>query len=81
MNPISYIRSVLGVTQSAMAEGIKVSQGSISHYEGGKKLPPDVAERLISYAASLGHTITFNDVYQAPRAVKRSKIRRKTAAT
>jgi putative transcriptional regulator len=68
MNPISSIRARLGVTQSAMAAGIGVSQGNVSNYEHGQTMPPDVANRLIAYAHSLGHTITFNDVYGPPPA-------------
>lgn len=63
MNPISSIRARLGVTQSAMAEALGVTQGNVSNYERGQTVPPDVARLLIVYAASLGVHITFNDVY------------------
>lgn len=63
MNPILHIRSRLGVTQSAVAAGIGVSQGNVSNYEHGQTMPPEVATRLIAYAKTLGHEITFNDVY------------------
>lgn len=54
------------MTQAAMAQGIDVTQGNVSNYERGQKMPPDVAARLIAYAQTLGHTITYNDVYQLP---------------
>ena len=66
MNQISHIRERLGVTQAAMAQGIAVSQGNVSNYERGQKMPPDVAARLIAYAQTLGHSITYNDVYELP---------------
>jgi hypothetical protein len=46
-----------------MGAGIGVSQGNVSNYEHGQTVPPEVANRLITYARSLGHVITFNDVY------------------
>lgn len=29
-------------------------------------MPPDVAKRFIVYAASLGHAITYEDIYGPP---------------
>lgn len=46
-----------------MADGLRVTQGNVSNYEKGQTVPPDVAKLLIAYAASLGVSITFNDVY------------------
>ncbi|MCY0911119.1 helix-turn-helix domain-containing protein [Massilia antarctica] len=66
MNSIAHIRARLGVTQAVMAKGINVSQGNVSNYERGQSMPPDVAARLIRYAASVGCTISHNDVYAAP---------------
>lgn len=68
MNSISNIRERLGVTQSAMAQGIEVTQGNVSNYERGQKMPPDVAAKLIAYAGRLGHAITYNDIYTLPPA-------------
>lgn len=66
MNTISQIRAHLRVTQPAMAEGIGVSQASISNYENGKQaMPPNVAARLIAYAAQLGFTLTYDEIYAA----------------
>lgn len=68
MNSISHIRARLGVTQSEMARGIGVTQGNVSNYERGQTIPPDKVDKLISYALSLGHKITHNDVYGPPPA-------------
>lgn len=66
MNTISQIRAHLGVTQPSMADGIGVSQASISNYENGKQaMPPGVAARLIAYAAQLGCTLTYDEIYAA----------------
>ena len=71
MNPIKSIRTRLGVTQDAMATSIGVSQGNVSNYERGQVMPPDVAKRLIGYAATLGHTVTYDDIYGPPPTPKR----------
>ena len=44
--------------------GMGCSQGNVSFYEKGQTVPPDAAKRLIEFAATLGRTITFNDVYR-----------------
>ena len=69
MNSISQIRGRLGVTQSALANALGVSQGNISHYERGQGVPPEVAKRLISYASSMGMALSFDDIYGAPAAL------------
>lgn len=63
MSNFKSIRDLLGVTQAALASGMGCSQGNVSFYEKGQTIPPDAAKRLIDFAATLGHTITFNDVY------------------
>ncbi len=63
MSNIKLIRERLGLTQSALAAGIGCTQGNVGHYERGQMIPPDAAKRLIEYAKTLGHTITFNDIY------------------
>lgn len=74
MNPIYDIRARLGVTQAAMAQGIGVTQGNVSNYERGQTMPPDVAGKLITYAKTLGHTITHNDIYAPiPHKPKRAR--------
>lgn len=75
MNQIKLLRERLGVTQEAMAAAIGVSQANVSLYEKGQQMPPSVARLLIDYARSLGHFISFDDVYGPLPAVPR---RRKT---
>jgi len=66
MNAIQSIRKQLGVTQAAMAAGIGVTQGNVSHYECGRQvIPPDVAARLIGWAKGLGHEVSFDQIYRA----------------
>jgi putative transcriptional regulator len=67
----------MGVTQSALAEGIGVTQGNVSMYEKGQTVPPHIAERVIAYAKKQGLLITFNDVY----AVQGLKAPRRGTAT
>lgn len=63
MNTFKSIRVGLGVTQSAIAEAIGVTQGNVSFYEKGQTVPPTVAAKLIDFAASRGHRISFDDIY------------------
>lgn len=64
MNNIRDIRLRLRLTQSALAEGLEVTQGNVSLYEKGQTVPPDVARRLITFAATRGLALTFDDVYR-----------------
>lgn len=66
------IREKLGVTQAVMADGIGVTQGNVSFYEKGQTVPPQVAGRLIEFAKSRGLSITYDDVYGAPKAARRA---------
>lgn len=75
MSNIKAIRTRLGVTQTELAKGLGCTQGNVGHYERGQGVPPDVARRLIDFAATLGHAISFNDVYmpelaQVPASVQ-----------
>ena len=63
MNAFKTIRQRLGATQAAIAEAIGVTQGNVSFYEKGQTVPPQIAAKLIEHARSLGHTITFDDLY------------------
>lgn len=66
MNTISTIRAKLGITQTALADGIAVTQGNVSNYERGQTMPPDVAKRLIRFAKGRGMVVTFDDIYGEP---------------
>lgn len=64
MNHIKTIRDRLGVTQSALADGMGCTQGNVAHYElRGQTVPPEAAKRLISWARGLGHVVTYEDIY------------------
>jgi putative transcriptional regulator len=64
MNNVKAIRDRLGVTQQALAKALDCSQGNIGHIEKGiQEFKPPLAKLLIDFAASLGHQITFDDVY------------------
>lgn len=64
MNTIKAIRTRLGLTQSALAEGIGCTQGNVGHYENkGQTVPPEVARRLIAFAATLGVQLSYEDIY------------------
>ncbi len=64
MSTIKTIRTRLGLTQAALAQGIGCTQGNVGHYENkGQTVPPEVARRLIAFAATLGVEITFDEIY------------------
>lgn len=63
MNNLKSIRERLGLTQSVLAASIGCTQGNVSFYEKGQTVPPEAARRLIAHAKSLGHEVTFEDVY------------------
>ena len=66
MNQFRLIRERLKVTQAVLAENIGVTQGNVSFYERGQTVPPSVAGRLIEYARTLGHSVSYDDLYGAP---------------
>lgn len=68
MSTFKAIRDRLDVTQAALAKAIGCTQGNVSFYEKGQTVPPEVARLLIAYAKTLGHHITFNDIYGEPGA-------------
>jgi putative transcriptional regulator len=82
MNAFARIRSRLGVSQSAIADGIGVSQGNVSFYEvRDQTVPPDVAGRLIAFAARHGLPIGFDHVYgDAALPKERLPVRQRIAA-
>lgn len=62
-NFLKPIRARLGVTQSAMAEALGVTQGNIYFYERGQMIPPAVAAKLIDFAKSKNVALSFDDIY------------------
>lgn len=63
MNRIRSIRDRLGVTQAELALALGRSQGNVAFYERGQVMPPDVARRLIVFAAGKGLVIGYEDIY------------------
>lgn len=63
MHHLKPIREHLRVTQQELADGLGCTQGNVGHYERGQTLPPAMAAKLITFAASKGLRITFDHVY------------------
>ena len=63
MNNVKAIRQRLELTQEALARGIGCTQGNVGHYERGQMLPPEMARRLIEFAATLGLRVSYDDIY------------------
>lgn len=70
MHNVKSIRERLALTQGQLAQGLGCTQGNVSFYERGQSLPPESARKLISFAATLGYTVTFDDIYGAPELVQ-----------
>lgn len=68
MNTIKAIRERLGLTQSALADGIGCTQGNVVHYERGQTVPPEAAKRLIAFAATKAVVVTYEDIYGVPES-------------
>lgn len=64
MNNLKSIRTHLGQTQQAIADGLGCTQSNIGHYERGQMFPPEMARKLIAICAQqFGLVITFDHVY------------------
>jgi putative transcriptional regulator len=66
MSNIKTIRERLELTQAALAEGIGCTQGNVGHYERGQTVPPEMAKRLIAFAAARGHQVSYEEIYGNP---------------
>lgn len=51
------------MSQAELAGALGMTQGNVSFYENGQTIPPDVGAKIIEYARSRGHVITFDDLY------------------
>lgn len=63
MHHLKSIRERLGVTQQALADGIGCTQGNVGHYERGQTLPPEMAAKVIAFAAEGGLVIGYDHIY------------------
>lgn len=74
MHNLRRIRKHLGISQKALGEGIGCTQGNVYHYEKGQTFSPEMATKLIAFAASgFGLALSYDHIYGAaalpPRAV------------
>lgn len=63
MNNFRTIRARLGLTQAELGAALGMTQGNVHLIEKGQTLLPDVARRLIAFAATKDVRLTFDDVY------------------
>lgn len=56
------------MSQKDLALALGRTQGNVAFYERGQTVPPEVAKRLIAYAASHGLEIGYQDIYGNPLA-------------
>lgn len=63
MNEVKAIRIRLGLSQQDLGDGIGCTQTNIGHYERGQQLPPQMAQKLIEFAAQRGLQISFDHIY------------------
>ena len=63
MHNLKSIRKRLGVTQQTLAAGIGCTQGNVANYERGQTLLPDMAKRVIDFAAGKGLALTMGQLY------------------
>lgn len=70
MSKLKAIRERLKVTQSDLADALGCTQGRVWQMERGETVMPDTAQKLIAYALTKGHVITFDDIYEPPKPPK-----------
>ncbi len=63
MSPLKKLRTRLGMTQQAMADGIGCTQGNIGHYERGQTIPPERAIQIIGFAKRHGVKVSMDEIY------------------
>ena len=73
-NNLRFVRERIGVTQQVLGGAIGCNQSNVGHIERCEQtLLPEVAAKVIAYAATRGIDITFDDLYvvaeESPPAV------------
>ncbi|WP_103018128.1 helix-turn-helix domain-containing protein [Alicycliphilus denitrificans] len=63
MHNLKSIRERLAVTQQALAQGLGCTQSNVANYERGQTLPPDMARKVIDFAATFGVSLSFDHIY------------------
>lgn len=58
------VRKQLGINQTELAVAIGVTTPMISFYERGvNQLPVQAAKQIAAYAKTLGHAVSYEDIY------------------
>lgn len=65
MSTFKAIRQCLGVTQAEISRALDMSQGNVSFLERGQTVTPETAKKLIEFAATLGVTLSYDQIYGA----------------
>ena len=64
MNKIKEFRERLGITQDELAKAINTSQGTIAHYEVGRRnVDLKTCRNITQFFVSFGLDISLNDVF------------------
>lgn len=64
MSNLKHIRTQIKVNQSAVADLVGVSQGTIGHYENGRRIPDiTMCWKIVKALNQLGSNCTFEDVF------------------
>lgn len=64
MNNLKSLRKQAGISQSALASALGMSQGAVAHYEKGiRKLNVDTAKKIIAILNTAGVVCSFEDVF------------------
>lgn len=91
-NPVKELRETLGWTQVNFAKHLGISYSSVQGYEAGRRVPPDIVEKLKSLAAKYGLAdiglLLSSDAWQAVREfhpgeviISQARAKRTPAAT
>lgn len=67
MSNLKAIRERVGMTQSALASAVEMTQGAIAHYENGRRQPGlSECRKLVEALNKRGANCTLDDVFPQP---------------
>lgn len=70
MNNLKLYRVKAGVTQTDLADAIGLTQGAVSHYEAGRRLPTlDDCRLIVGAFNKMGINVTLDDVFPPKQRV------------
>lgn len=73
MNRISHLRASKNVSQVTLAEALGWSQGRLSNYESGRRIPSLADSRAITAALNdLGVVCSLDDVFPLPKEIAKN---------